>query len=47
MALSRHPHLALRLKKEYSYTSIPLPGLRGLYYGALFTFLLVYTGRKD
>jgi len=25
------PHLAPRLKKEYSYTSIPPPGLRGLF----------------
>jgi len=25
------PHLAPRLKKEYSYTSTPSQGLRGLY----------------
>jgi len=25
------PHLALRLKKEYSYTSTPTQGLRGLF----------------
>jgi hypothetical protein len=33
--LTTHPHLAPRLKKEYSYTSIPLLGLRGLLQGEL------------
>jgi len=30
VALNSHPHLAPRLKKEYSYTSTPPFGLRGL-----------------
>jgi hypothetical protein len=30
VALNTHPHVAPRLKKEYSYTSTPL-GLRGLF----------------
>ena len=32
------PPLALRLKKEQSYTSTPPRGLRGLFQGELFTF---------
>jgi hypothetical protein len=34
------PHIVPRLKKEYSYTSIPPLSLRGLLYGKL--YLLVY-----
>jgi hypothetical protein len=34
------PHLAPRLKTEYSYTSIPPLGLRGLFWGEL--YLLTY-----
>jgi hypothetical protein len=30
VALTTHPHLASRLKKEYSYTSTPPLGFRGL-----------------
>jgi hypothetical protein len=30
-ALTTHPHLALRLKKEYSYTSATPLVLRGLF----------------
>ena len=30
VALTTHPHLAPRLKKEQSYTSTPPLGLRGL-----------------
>jgi len=33
------PHLAPRLKKEYSYTSTSLLGLRGLLYGELYLYL--------
>jgi hypothetical protein len=29
--LATHPHLALRLKKEFSYTFTPPLGLRGLF----------------
>jgi hypothetical protein len=29
--LTNHPHIAPRLKKEYSYTSTPSLGLRGLF----------------
>ena len=32
-ALTTHPHLALRLKQEYSYTSTPPLGLYDLLYG--------------
>ena len=32
------PHLGPRLKKEYSYTSTPLVGLRGLFWGELYMF---------
>jgi hypothetical protein len=39
MALTTHPHKAPRLKKEYSYTSIPHPGLRGLFWGELYLYL--------
>jgi hypothetical protein len=39
VALTTHPHPAPRLKKEYSYTYLPLLDLRGLLYGELtFTF---------
>jgi hypothetical protein len=40
MALSTYPHLALRLREEYSYTSIHRLGLRGLFWGEL--YLLPY-----
>jgi len=39
--LTTHSHLVPRLKKEYSYTSTPLLGLHGLFYGEL-CFALVY-----
>ena len=32
------PHLAPRLKKEYSYTSTPPLGLLGLFYGEIYLF---------
>jgi hypothetical protein len=35
-------HLAPRLKKEYSYTSTPPLGLRGLLEGELYLFTLLY-----
>ena len=39
MALTTHPHLALRLNKEYNHISNPPPGLHGLFQGELyFTF---------
>jgi hypothetical protein len=31
VALNTHPHPAPRLKEEYSYTSAPILGLRGLF----------------
>jgi len=39
-----HP-LAPRLKKEYSYSSTPSLGLRGLLYGKLYLYLY-QTGRN-
>jgi len=33
------PHLATRLKTEWSYTSIPLLGLRALFLGELYLFM--------
>ena len=36
VALTTHPHLAPRLKKEHSYTSTPLLGLGGMLQGELF-----------
>ena len=36
VALNTHPHLAPRLKKEYSYTSTPPLGFRGLFWGKLY-----------
>jgi hypothetical protein len=44
--VDKPPHVEPRLKREYSYISTPLLGVRGLFYGDLFTFLLVYTGRN-
>jgi hypothetical protein len=41
MALITHPHLVLRLKKEYSYTSTPPLGLHGLLQGHLYLFLCI------
>jgi hypothetical protein len=42
MALTTYHHVALRLKKEYSYTSTPLLGLCGLFYGELYLYLYLY-----
>ena len=42
VALTTHPNLTLRLKKEYSYTSTPPRGLHGLFYGELYLYLLPY-----
>ena len=36
MASSTYPHLALRLKKEYNYTSTPPLGLHDLLKGVLY-----------
>ena len=36
------PHLAPRLKKEYSYTSIPPLGLRGLLQGELYLYICLH-----
>jgi hypothetical protein len=38
---SEDPHLAPKLMKEYSYTSTPPLGLRGLFYGELYLYLLL------
>jgi len=40
MALTTHPHLAPRLKKEWSYTSTPSLGLCGLFYSELYLYPL-------
>jgi hypothetical protein len=34
------PHLAARLKKEYSYTATPPLGLRGLFWGELYLYFI-------
>jgi hypothetical protein len=47
VALPTHPHLAPKLKKEYSYTSIPDLGLYGQVQGELkMTNDAAFTGRK-
>jgi hypothetical protein len=40
MALTTHPHLALRLHKEYSYISTPYLGLHVLFYDELYLYYL-------
>jgi len=40
VALTNHPHLAPRLKKEYSYTFNPPLGLRGLLQSELTLYIL-------
>jgi hypothetical protein len=35
MALTTNPHLALRFKKEYNYTSTPTLGLHGMFLGEI------------
>jgi hypothetical protein len=35
------PHLALRLRTEYSYTSTPLLGLRDLFYGTVYIIIII------
>jgi hypothetical protein len=42
VALITHPHLALRLKKEESYTSTPPLGFHGLLYGELYHYYYYY-----
>jgi len=39
VALTTHPHLVLRLRKEQSYTSTPPLGLHGLFWGELYLTL--------
>ena len=39
MALTTYHHLALRLKKEYSYISNPILDLCGLFWGELYLYL--------
>jgi hypothetical protein len=36
VALTTHPHLAPRLRKEYSYTFTPPLGFRGLFQGEMY-----------
>ena len=36
------PNLTQRIKKEYSYTSIPALGVRGLLWGELYLYLYLY-----
>jgi predicted GIY-YIG superfamily endonuclease len=46
VVLTTQPHLAPILKKEYSYTSIPPLGIRGLFrVNFTFTFTFTFTGR--
>ena len=40
IGVDRPPHLAPRLKKDYSYTSTPPVGLRGLFNDELYLYLL-------
>ena len=42
MTLTIHPHLAPRLKKEYSYTSTPNLDLCGLLQGELYLYLYLH-----
>jgi hypothetical protein len=44
MALTNHLHLAMRLKKQSSYTPTPPPGLHGLLVGKpyLHLYLRIY-----
>jgi hypothetical protein len=42
VALITHPHLAPRLRKEYSYTSTPPLGLHSLFQSELYLFYLLY-----
>jgi hypothetical protein len=44
MALTTHPYLGPRSKKEYSFTSTPFLGLPGLFYGDL--YLYTFTPRE-
>jgi hypothetical protein len=37
-----HPNVSPRLKKEYSYTSTPPLGLRGLLKDELYVYLEIY-----
>jgi len=39
MVFTTHPHLAPRLKKEYSYTYTPTLGLCDLFSGELYSYL--------
>jgi hypothetical protein len=39
VALATHPHLAPRLKEEWSYTSTPPLGLRGLLQGEIYLYM--------
>jgi len=42
VALTTHSHLATTLREEYSYTSTPSLGLRGLLQGDLYLYLYAY-----
>jgi len=42
MVLTTHPHLVLRLEKQYSYTTTPPLGLHGLLLGKLYLHLYLY-----
>jgi hypothetical protein len=41
VALTTYPHLAPRLKKEYSYTSITPLGFHGLFWDEYYLYILV------
>jgi len=42
MVWTTHPHLALKLKKEWSYTSTPPLGLCGLFQDELYLFTFTF-----
>ena len=43
MALTTHPHLLSRLKKEWVYNSTLLLGLRGLFWGEIYLYFTSMT----
>jgi len=40
VALTTHPNLAPRLKKQYSYTSTPTLGFHGLFWGEIYAVFI-------
>jgi hypothetical protein len=46
LVVDHPPHLARKLKKEYSYTSTPPMGLRGLFYGEIYIYRTLFLSCK-